>query len=799
MNAISKIKNIHDKMEDPLVSEWVLDRLSDGRTPTVHSDELEKVLFNDMTILRLIQVNDSNLLVRLFSELSPERFQNAAPKMADQWPLWNDAVAGRAALVIARCAPDTAERLFSSYLESPSLDCYSLRMVGALSAFMVEPKERWRPLFVKALELIRRSDSHNPFRRQLMPMLLGLAAAHGLPDLRDLLADLLTWPEEGEDFEELIFDAFLILAESSFFEHVTDLRSRATEQSFRSLAILFRDGAPLDRTDGIVRLRAKERLPKAEEFLRDVCKTDSSRLPSDVLSALELCRRKIMHNNRGVAANFLLAVAAESWLGESIDWSGLSLDELLDSASLQLAVIPGFTEMLAKIAKYPKEDVISGLQKRLSMANHAYAGSNLANTMGALAWPEFIPCLLDSLNEDAATPLCEAAQEALTRFGQLSETAIVGRWNEMDESQKVYSMRALRCVGAEATSELLARAFPEMRNDFLEEWCHTALGVPDVKLIRVLEPELKRNHTAINCAFSCLCALLDYKHPMLDPIRQKERERWSRSERMSESASLEDQFDRTLRLELRCESCGDICEYDVESILIDPTDKKGYPVIGDEFACLSCGQFSAFEFTEKSMFQVIAESMKLAMALENELDLETPIQLVAPVKVKGKTLGLAETLDHYREAVERNPDSSVDLLRLGDWYKKMKRREKAEEFFRKCLRTEPTCVEASVMLAEMLADADDFREALDVLTESLKHKHNWRFYRIEMKQKDFLKFFGDLHDSLLDVLGIPDSPDLGNNLGSPDATAAGKHVSRNDPCPCGSGKKYKKCCLSRIP
>jgi preprotein translocase subunit SecA len=24
--------------------------------------------------------------------------------------------------------------------------------------------------------------------------------------------------------------------------------------------------------------------------------------------------------------------------------------------------------------------------------------------------------------------------------------------------------------------------------------------------------------------------------------------------------------------------------------------------------------------------------------------------------------------------------------------------------------------------------------------------------------------------------------------------AAGKKVGRNDPCPCGSGKKYKKCC-----
>jgi uncharacterized protein YecA (UPF0149 family) len=24
-----------------------------------------------------------------------------------------------------------------------------------------------------------------------------------------------------------------------------------------------------------------------------------------------------------------------------------------------------------------------------------------------------------------------------------------------------------------------------------------------------------------------------------------------------------------------------------------------------------------------------------------------------------------------------------------------------------------------------------------------------------------------------------------------------KNIGRNDPCPCGSGKKYKKCCLNK--
>jgi len=30
--------------------------------------------------------------------------------------------------------------------------------------------------------------------------------------------------------------------------------------------------------------------------------------------------------------------------------------------------------------------------------------------------------------------------------------------------------------------------------------------------------------------------------------------------------------------------------------------------------------------------------------------------------------------------------------------------------------------------------------------------------------------------------------------GRREAMPAGKKVGRNDPCPCGSGKKYKKCC-----
>ena len=44
----------------------------------------------------------------------------------------------------------------------------------------------------------------------------------------------------------------------------------------------------------------------------------------------------------------------------------------------------------------------------------------------------------------------------------------------------------------------------------------------------------------------------------------------------------------------------------------------------------------------------------------------------------------------------------------------------------------------------------------------------------------------------------PDKPedivDLESLLNWPKPKEAEKKVGRNDPCPCGSGKKYKKCC-----
>ena len=116
----------------------------------------------------------------------------------------------------------------------------------------------------------------------------------------------------------------------------------------------------------------------------------------------------------------------------------------------------------------------------------------------------------------------------------------------------------------------------------------------------------------------------------------------------------------------------------------------------------------------------------------------------------------------------------------------------------------PTCDEADglrrVLVANSLVVGRDFTELDDWLAavrEDLASEHSTQ----------------DLWDDDFDTSGDPfslsrpgqvaDDPqpdrDLSPMFETRDApiTSSGRKISRNGPCPCGSGKKYKKCCLKK--
>lgn len=74
-----------------------------------------------------------------------------------------------------------------------------------------------------------------------------------------------------------------------------------------------------------------------------------------------------------------------------------------------------------------------------------------------------------------------------------------------------------------------------------------------------------------------------------------------------------------------------------------------------------------------------------------------------------------------------------------------------------------------------------------------------------MNPEGYEKHYEKLIEKLIEETSVPESERAANMLAQLEADLYGKSgksnekstaskVGRNDPCPCGSGKKYKRCC-----
>jgi uncharacterized protein YecA (UPF0149 family) len=95
-------------------------------------------------------------------------------------------------------------------------------------------------------------------------------------------------------------------------------------------------------------------------------------------------------------------------------------------------------------------------------------------------------------------------------------------------------------------------------------------------------------------------------------------------------------------------------------------------------------------------------------------------------------------------------------------------------------------VDVSLQLAQHLTKISHEPEAIKVLLAALDRKQSWTYVG---GSQNVSQSFVTLYNQLRRSLGRNDLPAL-----HPASLPAPKQVGRNDPCPCGSGKKFKKCC-----
>ncbi len=274
--------------------------------------------------------------------------------------------------------------------------------------------------------------------------------------------------------------------------------------------------------------------------------------------------------------------------------------------------------------------------------------------------------------------------------------------------------------------------------------------------------------------------------------------------------------EKELRLWLRCTACDYVRRHAVGTVYIDQGTmarrKNGEEtpysefVITQSITCPKCGAVDQYAMTGEAHLALTAELFTL-MARAQGTDLPgddgaTRIAFTRFTVDGDREMHPYAALEMYRDQVAEHPGDTGLRVRYANVLRFLGRRDAAVEQYRMVVQADPANVEAPVNLARLARDAGDRAEArriyqhvLDVIPTSTLS---------EQEQEDYLSAAYDALRELIEEdlahLGVPKSVPARPVAPRQSAAAAptlprqARRVGRNDPCPCGSGKKYKKCC-----
>ncbi len=349
-------------------------------------------------------------------------------------------------------------------------------------------------------------------------------------------------------------------------------------------------------------------------------------------------------------------------------------------------------------------------------------------------------------------------------------------------------------IGGEAVCQFALDRFDELFHDDHQEWCSLIEACPDARALRLIEPQLGRGQPVIDECYYLLRMLADEDSADLETVRQRV---WRRSRACSRSS-------------------GEFRSRQFRRVVQDPESGPALRKVWRRQSIRNQSHGGWQERLPRRAFRSRRFAVRVVRPVggfrtharrPDAYDGGSACPL-SPARIKA-TVWRAKSCssssmfitdggaDRRRRlwpsckaAVNDHPDSIVNHLRLARMQHVFERRGRAEECYRSALRLEPNSMEAGLGLARILSDAGQQRQAFGKLRQMLEAQGDWRFFRTdELSPKMLADEFTSLFNKLHAALDVRDSPLLHAT-----ALEGRRKIGRNDPCPCGSGAKYKKCC-----
>jgi tetratricopeptide (TPR) repeat protein len=425
----------------------------------------------------------------------------------------------------------------------------------------------------------------------------------------------------------------------------------------------------------------------------------------------------------------------------------------------------------------------------------------LVELSGRLADSELVAALLSLPMDDFSSETYHTAVEtALIAAGELCFEVADEIWAEMDSDQKQMVL-----LVAESAPSARARRWIDAHFDDLwridRERLLTLCPLLGVDCRRRLEPLIHKNQPLVDETWLTLSLLSGDRSEavlaMLGTHYAAEKERLEQIARIMDPEDPLAAMPRVIDAELICEHCGEAFAYRLNRIWINP-NAGGDTYPGEEFPCLGCHRLADFAYTTAGARQVGEKLMQLNLA-ESPAAIETLLEK-SPFEILPREVGfrgereIGTAVTACRQAITQAPEDPSLWFELGNIYVNLDHRAKAEQCFETLIELAPDAIEAYLMLAQMAIDRSDYPEARSQLQRGEAYLEAPRLLMVDaVSGNQLVAFYTDLAKRL--AASEPDLSDLFAQVEQP--VLRERKIGRNAPCPCGSGKKYKKCCLGK--
>ncbi len=494
-------------------------------------------------------------------------------------------------------------------------------------------------------------------------------------------------------------------------------------------------------------------------------------------------------------AIFAVLVECRGLIGFNIEEAGRDrLLELFLDCRIDVEEDEKLIELLTEISKEDRS-VIEVCTHRLHSLPGSLEAPRIVRLLGRLKEVNSLEPLLDSDIDNEA--VWDGMVSALKQAGPDSLDLVKSMFEKGDPERANHALDVLYDLPYDGAADLLLKYWDRLLMNNKRAFLDALQGIGDRRFIEPLGKELMPGEVFEAEVFCLLCEIHGVSNPLVKKTKKElRRYRKEIADNVKDFSGTQPEkiLVKKLPVELRCRSCRRAYHYEIEQMVMD--QRFMTPLIFDPIFCKHCNAFDDYEITEAGRIAILLHLSLLSEFYKRDEPLpeDATVTFGELSPIEGKSMSLDEALSHYEKKLKKNPQNPEYLIAYANTLRTAKRTSESLERYQEALRYDPNAIEAYVSLGDIAENCGDLKSAHNNYFEASEKLETANLYRVK---SDADKFKEILLDNLMDIenrLGMVNRYDQEKSVSAP---VQSKKIRRNEPCPCGSGKKYKKCCLNK--